>query len=77
MAGNKTPAKRGVRASLISIVASLILAGIKLTTGLIGKSHAMVSDAANSISDLITYTVVMTGVAISERKADSNHQYGH
>lgn len=69
--------KTALRVSLTSIVASIVLAAVKLTTGLIGHSAAMISDAANSISDIVTYTVVMGGVAASGRKADGNHQYGH
>ena len=70
-------AKIGIRVSAISIVASVILSVIKLTTGLIGHSSAMVSDAVNSISDVASYSVVMGGVAASDKRADSHHQYGH
>jgi len=54
-----------------------VLSLLKLTTGIIGKSSALVSDGVNSISDVVSYTVVMGGVAASDREADSNHQYGH
>ena len=70
-------ARKGVRTSLISIVASIALSIIKLATGILGKSSALVSDGANSLSDVVSYTVVMGGLAASDRKADSNHQYGH
>ncbi|PKL26853.1 MAG: cation-efflux pump [Spirochaetae bacterium HGW-Spirochaetae-2] len=69
--------KTGVRISLISIISSILLSLLKLTTGIIGKSSALVSDGVNSISDVVSYTVVMGGVAASDREADSNHQYGH
>jgi cation diffusion facilitator family transporter len=69
--------KRGVRISLISIIASIFLAGVKLLVGFLGRSSALVSDGANSLSDIVSYTVVMGGLAASSRKADSSHQYGH
>ncbi|HHU88464.1 MAG: cation diffusion facilitator family transporter [Sphaerochaetaceae bacterium] len=69
--------KRGVRISLISIIASIFLAGVKLLAGFVGKSSALISDGANSLSDIVSYTVVMGGLAASSRKADSSHQYGH
>jgi len=72
-----TPAKTGIRVSFISIIASVILSALKLATGIIGHSSAMVSDAVNSISDIATYSVVMGGVAASDKRADSHHQYGH
>lgn len=70
-------AKRGMKVSLISIVASVGLSFLKLASGIIGKSSALISDGANSLTDVISYTVVMGGVAASDRKADNNHQYGH
>lgn len=66
-----------MRTSLISILASIMLSFLKLASGIIGKSSALVSDGANSLSDVVSYSVVMGGVAASDRKADSNHQYGH
>lgn len=69
--------KRGVKISLISIIASIFLAGVKLLAGFVGKSSALISDGANSLSDIVSYTVVMGGLAASNRKADSSHQYGH
>ena len=73
----RSSVKIGVRASFISMVSSVLLAAAKLITGIIGHSAAMISDAANSVSDIITYAVVMGGLAASEKKADRDHQYGH
>ncbi len=69
--------RKGVKISLISIIASVFLSFLKLMTGIVGKSSALVSDGANSLSDVVSYTVVMGGLAASDRKADSDHQYGH
>lgn len=66
-----------MRTSLISIIASVVLSFLKLASGIIGNSSALVSDGANSLSDVVSYSVVMGGLAASDRKADSNHQYGH
>jgi cation diffusion facilitator family transporter len=70
-------ARRGVKASLVSIIASIALSLMKLTFGFFGRSAALVSDGVNSLSDVISYSVVMGGVAASDRKADKKHQYGH
>lgn len=70
-------AKQGMRTSLISIIASVVLSFLKLASGIIGNSSALISDGANSLSDVISYSVVMGGLAASDRKADRNHQYGH
>jgi cation diffusion facilitator family transporter len=69
--------KEGVRISIISILFSLVLTLFKLVSGIVGKSAALVSDGVNSLGDIFSYSVVATGVAASDKKADSNHQYGH
>lgn len=70
-------AKMGVKISLYSIIFSVLLSFLKLLTGFLGSSSALVSDGFNSLGDIISYTAVAGGVAASERKADSNHNYGH
>lgn len=77
MVEKSSSAKTGIRVSAISIIASVFLSGLKLTTGILGHSSAMVSDAVNSLSDIASYTVVMGGVAAADKRADSHHQYGH
>lgn len=75
--GRSDHTKTGMRVSLVSIIASILLSLLKLSFGAIGKSAALISDGVNSLSDVLSYSVVMGGVAASDRKADSNHQYGH
>ncbi len=70
-------AKQGVKTSLVSIISSIALSLMKLSVGIVGQSSALISDGVNSLSDVLSYSVVMGGVAASDKKADSNHQYGH
>lgn len=72
-----THAAVGLRISLVSIISSILLSLLKLITGFIGKSSALISDGVNSLSDIFSYSAVAGGVAASDRKPDSNHQYGH
>jgi len=65
------------RASLISLFANTFLALIKLIAGIIGSSQALVSDAINSIDDVISTVVVVIGVKKSQKSPDAKHQYGH
>ena len=67
----------GVSISLYSIISSVALSLLKLLAGFFGHSSALVSDGFNSLGDVISYTVVAGGVVGSEKKADTNHQYGH
>ncbi len=70
-------ASKGLRVSLVSIIFSILLAIIKLISGVVGKSTALVSDGVNSFSDIFSYSIVAGGVVAADRRPDSNHQYGH
>lgn len=67
----------GFRISFVSIVFSVILAILKLLSGFLGHSSALISDGLNSLSDIFSYSVVAGGVAASDKRADTTHQYGH
>ncbi len=56
---------------------NLVLAGAKFAAGFLGRSAAMISDAAHSLSDLVSDTVVLLGLRFSDRPADEGHPYGH
>ena len=56
---------------------NIVLSILKLTTGIIGSSFALISDAINSISDIFSSLVGIIGIKISGKKADKEHPYGH
>lgn len=56
---------------------NVLLSILKLTTGIIGASFALISDAINSISDIFATIIGIVGIKISAKKADKNHPYGH
>lgn len=65
------------RVSLITIVGNIILSALKLSAGIAGRSGAMVSDAAHSLSDVLTTLIAAFGVRLSQKEADREHPYGH
>ena len=65
------------RVSAVSIIVNLALSLLKLISGIIGKSSAMVSDAVHSASDVFSTFVVIIGVKMAGKKADHEHPYGH
>ena len=69
--------KRGIRVSLVGIATGAVLATVKLVAGLLGHSYALVADAVESFSDLISSAIVWGGLAISVRPPDVRHPYGH
>ena len=73
----KTNEKIAIKVSVISIILNCLLTLIKFISGVISKSSAMISDSVHSLSDVLSTFVVIIGVKISNKKADSDHPYGH
>lgn len=65
------------RLSLTGIVGNAALSAFKLFAGVAGRSSAMVSDAAHSLSDVLATLIALVGVLLSKRAADDDHPYGH
>src|SRR5512136_1214106 len=70
-----TAEKRSVAAS--SVLAAILLTGMKLTVGLTTGSLGILSEAAHSGLDLVAAAVTLFAVRVSGRPADREHTYGH
>lgn len=69
--------ERGMRSSLVGIVTNCLLALLKLATGVIGHSFALVADGIESFSDVISSSVVYLGLRFAIKPPDEDHPYGH
>lgn len=65
------------RVSVVGLAANAGLTAMKLIAGIVAHSGAMISDAVNSASDVLSNLIVMAGLAIAGREADREHPYGH
>lgn len=54
-----------------------LLASVKGAAGVLGHSYALVADAIESASDILTSFVVLVGLRMAGKPADKNHPYGH
>ena len=72
-----TSVKRGLKTTLIGIIASSLLASIKIFTGIVGNSYALIADGIESLTDIFTSSIVLTGLYFASKPADENHPYGH
>lgn len=61
----------------ISMIVNIILSLLKILTGIIGKSGALIADGIHSFSDLITDIFAIFGSIISRKPADEKHPFGH
>ena len=63
--------------SLITIIGNVILSAFKFLAGIIAHSHAMISDAIHSASDVFSTIVVIIGIKLASKEPDKEHPYGH
>lgn len=69
--------QRGLRATLLGMGANAVLAGSKLTAGILGHSHALTADAIESLVDVFSSALVWRGLVVASEPADEDHPYGH
>ncbi len=60
-----------------AIAINLVLALIKISTGVIGNSYALIADGIESTTDIFASLIVFGGLRLSTRPPDENHPYGH
>jgi len=62
---------------MLSIAINAGLAIVKLVTGIVGNSYALVADGVESFADIFSSALVWGGLTIASKPADENHPYGH
>lgn len=70
-------AKKGIHSALVGIMLNAVLVVIKATAGVCGNSYALVADAIESASDVLSSCVVIVGLKLARKPADHTHPYGH
>ena len=66
-----------VTTGIIGIVANIFLASFKALIGVAAHSTAMVLDAVNNFSDVLSSVVAIIGTKIASKKPDKKHPLGH
>ncbi len=61
----------------VSLTTNTLLFILKLWAGIISGSVALVADAWHTMSDSLTSVVLLIGIRLSAKPADSNHPFGH
>jgi cation diffusion facilitator family transporter len=69
--------RQAVRASLLGLAVNGALGAAKLVGGIVGQSFALLTDAVNSIGDVITSIGVLVALRFAQKPADAEHPYGH
>ena len=66
-----------VRTSIIGIVTNILLVVFKATIGLITGSIAIILDAVNNFSDVLSSVVTIVGTKLAGKRPDKDHPLGH
>lgn len=64
-------------ASILGIAGNIFLFIIKIIVGIISSSQAMIADAMNSASDILSSIMTFIGNRVSSKEADEDHNLGH
>jgi cation diffusion facilitator family transporter len=60
-----------------SVLAAVVITGLKIVVGFSTGSLGILSEAAHSGLDLIAALITFFSVSVSDKPADADHQYGH
>jgi cation diffusion facilitator family transporter len=68
---------RGARVTLLGVTISVALAAIKIASGVVGHTYALVADGVESLLDVFSASVAWGSLRYSARPPDEKHPYGH
>ncbi len=66
-----------VKTSIIGIVTNILLAAFKAAIGLLSNSIAVILDAVNNLSDVLSSVITIAGTKLANRQPDKAHPLGH
>ena len=72
-----SPEQEVIRTTYLSITGNALLAIAKGITGFFGHSYALIADAIESTTDVLSSLLVLFGLKYATKPADKNHPYGH
>ncbi|TDN36901.1 cation transporter [Hymenobacter sp. UV11] len=74
---NRERAEKGQSSTLLGIGANVALVLGKGTAGVVGHSYALIAEAIESGTDILSSLIVWLGLRTAAREPDENHPYGH
>jgi cation diffusion facilitator family transporter len=70
-------AATGIRATLRAVLISLALGVIKIVSGIVGHSYALVADGVESMLDVVSGLMVAGSLKIAAQPPDEDYPYGY
>lgn len=71
------PSVKAIRTTVLGICVSIVLVFVKLLAGYWGHSYALVADASETATDVLSSALLWIGLRVSTKPADNEHPYGH
>lgn len=68
---------KGIRATLTAVVVSVVLGAIKVVTGVLGHSYALIADGVESMLDVVSGIVVAGSLKIAAQPPDERYPFGY
>jgi cation diffusion facilitator family transporter len=69
--------RRARRATLTGIAGNCLLFAVKAAVGVLSGSIALLSDASNSLVDVVASVAIWYSVRVAGREPDADHPFGH
>jgi len=66
-----------IRASIVGIVGNFFLTAFKAFVGILTNSIAIILDAVNNFSDMLSSIVTIVGILLANKAPDRRHPMGH
>jgi cation diffusion facilitator family transporter len=70
-------AATGIRASLGGVLVSVILGAVKIVSGVLGHSYALIADGVESVLDVVSGIIVAGSLKIAAQPPDERYPFGY
>lgn len=70
-------ASRGIGAARLALGVNAVMVAVKVTTGLVGNSYALVADGVESTLDIFSSLIVWRALSVASREADDRYHFGY
>ena len=74
---NESRNRTVIRTSILGIIANIFLAGSKALIGILSNSIAIILDAVNNLSDMLSSLVTIIGTKLGTKQPNRKHPFGY
>ena len=74
---NGKRAQRSIRVAQAGLLINAVLVVVKIGTGIVGNSYALIADGVESSLDIFSSLIVWRGIHVAARSADESDHFGY